>query len=332
MSGLTPEQIAIRATGIGASEVATILSLSPHGVPIDVWLEKRGHKKPSATEADFLKLGRCLEDGARRFYIETTGREVMKCGETYRHPKYPHVLASPDSVPAGFKPGDLGGGGGPEIKIVGRAMAHHYSEDGKAPDYHEIQARQCMAVLGTDWWDILAIVNGTEPKLIRVERDLEIEEMLIDACESFWADYVEADEPPPIERPEDRKAYLLARYPWEGDEKRRRIDDSEEAAELAAELLALEEDAERVKGRIEEIKNAFRERIQGDYGISGAWGQALNYPLPGQVAWSKVAAELAGGAVPSAIIEKHRGPSTRTCRLYPPSKAKPRAKPKGSSK
>ena len=62
------------------------------------------------------------------------------------------------------------------------------------------------------------------------------------------------------------------------------------------------------------------EVIGDGYGIEGRWGKALWYPVTGKPDYKAIAEQLAGGVVPSALIEANRGQSTRVFRLYDPPK------------
>lgn len=66
-----------RQSGIGSSEVATILGLNPWETPYQLWRRKKGLDAPK--EENFaMKAGHYLEDAVSQFWHDETGREIIK--------------------------------------------------------------------------------------------------------------------------------------------------------------------------------------------------------------------------------------------------------------
>lgn len=75
-AGLAKEEwLAKRASGIGGSEAAAVLGLSPWETAVSVWLRKTGRAAPKE-ETEAMRIGTELEDLVARRYTEETGREV----------------------------------------------------------------------------------------------------------------------------------------------------------------------------------------------------------------------------------------------------------------
>jgi len=70
------------------------------------------------------------------------------------------------------------------------------------------------------------------------------------------------------------------------------------------------------------LTNALTEIVGDSYGVAGPWGKFLWYPRAGSPEWKEIAHALAGGTVPQAMIEQHRGDACRVPRLYGPPKPK----------
>lgn len=66
-----------RKSGIGSSEVASILGLNPYQTPYQLWRTKRGLDAPK-TETMPMKLGHLLEEAVSNLWAGETGREVIK--------------------------------------------------------------------------------------------------------------------------------------------------------------------------------------------------------------------------------------------------------------
>lgn len=206
MSGLTPEQMAFRRTGIGASESPCLVGLSPFGNEISVWAEKMGLSVDKPT--DEQELGLILEDGAARLYRKKTGFETAHFG-TIRHPKFPFMLATPDLAVFGQR--RLG-----QIKVVGHWMAHHWSEG--VPDYVVCQVQHEMEVADADLCDVIALVGGTEFRILTVERDRQMGRDLVDVCRSFYERHIVTGQMPDPDGSEAASAALKARYRVQRDE------------------------------------------------------------------------------------------------------------------
>lgn len=66
-----------RESGIGSSEVGTILGLNPFETPYQLWRRKKGLDAPKQ-ENFAMKAGHYLEDAVSLFYRDETGKEIIK--------------------------------------------------------------------------------------------------------------------------------------------------------------------------------------------------------------------------------------------------------------
>jgi predicted phage-related endonuclease len=312
---LTPEQRAIRATGIGASEIACVAGLHPYRGPLDVWVTKPTASRPPLTEeradddeSPQEEVGSLLEDGLRALYTKRTGIKLEAPRATYRHPQHAAILASPDGIAVG---GSGGPDGGFEAKVVGSWMAHHW-DDG-VPDYVLAQAAQNMAVLGAPWWDVGALLGGTTFRIWRVHRDLGFEQALIDAGNLFWELHVLGDLAPDPVSAEEQKRILLERYPGSEKTACRRVED-DTVLEALRWLREAKAQIKALEAAELQLTNALCEVIGNDYGIEGGGSKLLWIPNRGAVNWKEIANELAG-SVPLELVEKHRGRPYRAARL-----------------
>lgn len=67
-----------RKDGIGSSEVATLLGVSPYDTPYKLWLRKTGRVQEEEQESFIMKAGHYLEDAISKFCADETGLEVIK--------------------------------------------------------------------------------------------------------------------------------------------------------------------------------------------------------------------------------------------------------------
>lgn len=92
------EWLELRKTGIGSSEVATIVGLNPWETPYQLWRRKLGIDAPKE-EKFAMRAGHYLEDAVSRFWADETGREIIKrsAGDwIIRDNDRPFLQVSPD--------------------------------------------------------------------------------------------------------------------------------------------------------------------------------------------------------------------------------------------
>ncbi len=88
-----------RKGGIGSSDVAAILGVSPFDTPYKLWLRKTGREKVVEQENFLMKAGHYLEDAISRFCADETGLEVIKSSASefvVVNKDKPYLRVSPD--------------------------------------------------------------------------------------------------------------------------------------------------------------------------------------------------------------------------------------------
>jgi putative phage-type endonuclease len=195
-----------RKQGIGGSEVAAILGISPWEGPLQVYARKVGlieDVEPSLP----MRVGKNLEALILEEYGRHTNQLVVRNLETFSHPKAPWRLATPD----GFV---LGNGRtvkwGVEAKAVGSPIGWGPGEE-EIPSHYLVQvvwySRIISDVYATDipWWDVAVLIGNKEMRYYRIQRNYELEEELIEAVDKFWHDHVLKRMPPEPTNPKDRE-------------------------------------------------------------------------------------------------------------------------------
>ena len=92
------EWLDIRKSGIGSSEVATIVGLNPWETPYQLWRRKTGLDEPKQENAA-MRNGHHLEDAVSRMWNDATGREIIKRSAIdwiIRDNDRPYLQVSPD--------------------------------------------------------------------------------------------------------------------------------------------------------------------------------------------------------------------------------------------
>jgi putative phage-type endonuclease len=207
-----------RRQGLGGTDIAAILGLSPWKNALDVYLGKLGmteQKEP--TEAMFW--GNAMERIIAQRYVEITGRRVATgeavaaCfpnqpsgiwnGQTIlEHPDCPVVLGTPDGI--AFEAGR-----GVEIKTAGfKGQEWGKAGTDEVPHHYRLQVAQYMAITNLPAWDIAVLFSGNRFEVFTVARDFELEEVIILTARQFWQENIERRVPPPLDGSDTWKQYL----------------------------------------------------------------------------------------------------------------------------
>ncbi|CAK1344382.1 phage-type endonuclease [Burkholderia pseudomallei] len=201
-----------RKSGVGGSDAAPILGLSPFKTAYEVWLDKTRTElvDNDVDTLERVQFGRLMEDIIAREYARREGVKVRRRRELIRHPRYQWMIANPDRLIEGRRCGL-------ECKNVD-SMAFRLGDWGEpgtdqAPDEYVLQCQHYMIVLDYPVWHLAACVGGNRLVTFVIERDKELAEMLIDAEHEFWQ-HVEERRPPPLDYEHPTSLPLLRRlYP-----------------------------------------------------------------------------------------------------------------------
>jgi putative phage-type endonuclease len=206
---LSPEQLAERARGITATDVAAICGVHPYRSAVDVWSEKLGHAKPFEGN-DRTKWGNLLEPVLRADYEQRKGCRVEVHG-TMSNREREWMKATPDGLV--YERDDVWPARGLEIKCHTIHLAYLYGAPGsdEIPQYELCQVGWNMAVTGLKRWDVVAFIDG-QPIDFVVDRDDDLIEIMRIRAERFMRDYVQTGEPPPPDGSEQYSNWLKARH------------------------------------------------------------------------------------------------------------------------
>jgi putative phage-type endonuclease len=187
-----------RQTGIGGSDAATACGLSPHRTPLELWLKKTGQMPPELADvpdSQRMHFGRILEATIAAEYARTQEVRLRRRNTQLRHPKHAFMVANVDRLIEGQRTGL-------EIKNVDlfAFKSGEWGADGsdEVPTDYLFQCAHYMAVLDYERWHLAALVGGNDLHVFTIERDRELEQMMIDSEAEFWR-HVESREAPPLD-------------------------------------------------------------------------------------------------------------------------------------
>jgi putative phage-type endonuclease len=322
---LTDEQLERRQRSLGASEIAAVVGLDPRKTVVDIWATKRRGQllehapiiandvepepdEPLAVagriDTDPRQLGNLFEDAIARAYEHRTGNLVAPSPGTVEHAAKSWATCTPDRLIVD---------GGLECKLVGAWMRKDWPSDG-IPEYVSLQCQWSMHVTGAEAWDVAALVDGTDLRIFRVERDEELIVDIDDMATDFWRDHVLGDLMPPIDRPDAALRILQAR--WRQDDGTTATAKAE-ASEVVRRLVLAQERERDAKTEVATMKAILCGMTGSARSLAGPWGR-FDWPShQGTPRWKEIAEELAGGVVPAAVVERHRGDGFRAAKIYP---------------
>ena len=204
------EWLAYRRRGIGGSDVAAILGISPFRTARDLYDDKLNIASVADDAGNWvaLEMGHLLEPLVAQIFAKKTGLEVFQIKKMFQHPQYPFMLADVDyfvRLPNG-KIAIL------EIKTTNYNAKDHWWKDGEecVPVYYETQGRHYMAVMDIDEIFYCCLYGNNEDEVIirHLYRDREYEQEMVYLEREFWHDHILTRIPPPLHRgrqPDPRK-------------------------------------------------------------------------------------------------------------------------------
>jgi putative phage-type endonuclease len=260
------EWLANRKKGIGASEAAAVLGISPWSSPVEVWARKLG-LIPEMEDNERLKTGRYFEEPIAQLYADR--EKVTLTGGGFNsifHPSLP-VFATPDRMVVEYPRGL-------EIKTVEPAMSKEWGDEGTdaIPLYYTTQVVVSMAVANVGEWDVAAFFGMNDFRVYRLRRDLELENTILSRLAEFWNRYVIGNQEPPLDGSEACAEYLARKYPRN---LRPLLGADEETEKLLVNLFAMRDQTKGDEIILAEYENRLKQIIGEAEGIQGVSGKVL---------------------------------------------------------
>lgn len=254
------EWLAWRRKGIGGSDVASALGLSPYRTARELYFDKIGVAPVVEGEDKSItfEIGHLLEDVVAQIFAKKTGFTVYRDQMMYQHPLFPFMLADVDrflKLPDG-RTAIL------ECKTAHYDVQYLWANDA-VPRHYEMQVRHYMAVMNIDVAYIACLFSNSEADFAwrKIERDLDEEENTILQLQDFWENHVmRRVEPALVEKP-DLVLDALSRYYGPADRSQPTVKVGEEfiptlehILELKTQKLALDQQSRKLD---EQIKTAY---------------------------------------------------------------------------
>lgn len=251
------EWLEVRKHGIGSSDAAAAVGLSPYKSQLTLWMEKTGRDadlpKPDPNDTTTpVYWGSLLEPIVAASYTQQTGRRVRKINAVLQHPDRPWMLANIDREVIGVKDVQI-----LECKTAGEFGARLWRQG--VPEYVQLQVQHQLAVTGKQAADVAVLLCGQQLQVHRLERDDHLIAKLMLLQERFWH-YVASDTPPPADGSGSAATALQCLYPHDNTEALDFSQDSRMSA-LFADLQQARQQAELYQGLQEQYKQQIQEAM-----------------------------------------------------------------------
>lgn len=193
--GSDEEWLGERRKGVGGSDVAAIMGLSPWRSPYEVWAEKVSGTSEDISGRPAVIWGNVLEPVVGAHYAQGhLERLVRRVHGMCRSVARPWAQASLD-----FEVRDPELGWGVlEIKTAGARSSRDWDEG--VPLHYQTQVAHYLSVTDRPFADVAVLIGGQDYREYRIMRDPGDERAVNDAVDRFWNDNVLAGVPPAVMR------------------------------------------------------------------------------------------------------------------------------------
>lgn len=252
----TPQWLEMRKKGIGASEAAAVVGLSPWSTPLEIFLRKTG-QLPEKTETDAMRMGHLLEP-----VIWTRFNELTKIPVVTRpvgliaHRQHEFILATPDAL-VHPENEDLQVG---ESKSTNWRRAAEMGENPEdVPMDWLVQCQQQMLVTELETCRLAVLLDGRTLLNFRIERNQNLIDALIEAETEFWQ-RIQNNDPPPPNFTHTSMPTLIKEL-FGNVSEHRVVDLSAEAAQAVARAMELKAEIKKLEEELGRMESAFKYEI-----------------------------------------------------------------------
>lgn len=227
--------LTLRNSGIGGSDVATILGLNPYKTPLELYLSKVNNEH-NDMPSESAYWGSTLENIVAQEFAKRTGFKVQHVNYILRRPEDPWMMANIDravvnptiaktvrlSPEKKYKSTGLllSTDIGLECKTANQFMADQWGESQleeikkgevttphKIPLYYETQVQWYMAVTGAKAFALAVLIGGNDFRAYWIARNDTVIEMIKQKCEAFMNNINTRTPPEPVNVDDIKRLY-----------------------------------------------------------------------------------------------------------------------------
>lgn len=201
----SPEWHELRKTGIGGSDVAAILGLSPWTSPYTLWAKKTGQIPDNMSDSDAMEWGRRLEGVILQKFADEHPEFHVRTGfGTYANRNRPWQLANPDGV---FEWDTITRRGDEQDIHVHRGIVEvktaAYEDDWKdgVPAYYRTQVLWYLQTFGFERAFVVVLFAGRRYREFEIIADDFEMDVNLTEVEKFKTEWLDTTATPPFTAP-----------------------------------------------------------------------------------------------------------------------------------
>lgn len=163
-----------RMKGIGASEAASIVGMSPYKTNMELWEEKTKRRKPDdLSDNAFVQYGKEAEEPLRQLFMLDHPEYTLEYNQykLHKNAKYPFILATLDGELTEIETGRRG-----ILEIKTTEIMNNSQWDqwgGRLPDPYYVQVLHQLLATGWDFVELNAQIKYYSAKLDKIIRRTE---------------------------------------------------------------------------------------------------------------------------------------------------------------
>lgn len=245
-----------RNIGLGGSDIAAIMGLSPYKTALELWAEKVNHPSATTQDALHLRFGQFVEPFVVDEFEKLTGLHTQEHQQALFHPEHDFMYGHIDRfiVKQPWEVAVIEG------KVVTNSLlecktSSAYSKDNwgptgsdQIPNAYLLQCIWYMAITGCTNAHIAVLIGNSDFRVYQIERDERLETLVIEKAKRFWLDHVLAGVPPAPSSLGDMR--LL--YPNEAQDQT--LQASPELIDSLQQLRSLQSESKALEGKSEKLK------------------------------------------------------------------------------
>ena len=193
-----------RPLGLGGTDIGAILGLSPYKTPLELWSELVSGEQPANRELIHLRFGQHAESFIASEYERATNLFTAVHSPTLFHKKHGFmfghvdrfVLDTPDT-PA-VVDGTITADKLLECKTSSAFNKNDWGEPGtdQVPPLYLVQCAWYMAITECRSADLAVLIGNSDFRTYTIDRDLELEGLILSHAQHFWHEHVLGKKPP----------------------------------------------------------------------------------------------------------------------------------------
>lgn len=183
-----------RTKGIGGSDAAAALGMSPWKTPYQLWLEKRGEGEQEI-DTEFGYWGNALEAPILNRFERDAPAEVLCRQQLFVSPEHPFMFCHVDGI------------AGDDLVQAKTYIGSPWDE---VPDQYQIQVQHEMICTGAKLCHMPVLFSYNTYKCYTIEADPKLQALIIEGERRFW-ELVQSNTPPePVNLPDTRHRFRAA--------------------------------------------------------------------------------------------------------------------------